>query len=296
MLHYTSLLKGRAFKNKNQIKSSFLIEDKKDNCHLSKNESKKLATSIKYKHLKSGEIHNLEKHSNNKLDIDNNDEFLSEDYEDLFFYILYELEKIPFFEKIIENKRDNTNINNMFSFNYLFQLFSGEKKEWNNFLFYEPVYKILYIRSRKLQKEIIQYSLASNKKVEDIINSYNKQYTSIKKVKNWCLSPQEAYKNFENISSKETMKNENVSNVYNPYSKSVNYTDFVVKTDNNGKGKTLIFLGKAINIYIDDINKVQTQDKGISMAVEESEFNKKIKNEIVLSMIFISKIKKRIFL
>ena len=54
-----------------------------------------------------------------------------------------------------------------------------------------------------------------------------------------------------------------------------------MKTDNNGKGKTLIFLGKAINIYIDDLDKFHNEDKGISMAVEESEFNKKTKNEII---------------
>ena len=88
-------------------------------------------------------------------------------------------------------------------------------------------------------------------------------------------------KSIQKILQKEKIENEKVTSGSNPYFKNVNYTDFVVKTDNNGKGKTLIFLGKAINIYIDDINKYYNEDKGISMAVEESEFNKKIKNEIV---------------
>lgn len=287
MLNYNSLLKGRIFKNK-KIKSSFLIEDKKENCQSYKNTLSNIVNkddcniirklnSIKTKHKKSADLHILEKHISNKK-IDNI--FISEDYEDLFLYFLFETEKIDFFEKQIEYKKEKS-INFKYAFNYMYQLFNGEKIRWNNFLFYEPVYKILYVRSRKMQKEIIQYSLFSNNKIEDILNSFNKKYTCKKKVKNWCLNPQEAFKNYEKILQKEKIENEKVTSGSNPYFKNVNFTDFVVKTDNNGKGKTLIFLGKAINIYIDDINKYYNEDKGISMAVEESEFNKKIKNEIV---------------
>ena len=111
-------------------------------------------------------------------------------------------------------------------------------------------------------------------------------------MKNWCLTAQEAYKNYEKIVLKEKMEHEKKIGTNNPIFKDINYTDFVVRTDNNGKGKTLIFLGKAINIYIDDIDKYHTNDQGISMAVEESEFNKKIKNEIVYTFDDIS-LKKR---
>jgi hypothetical protein len=279
MLNYTSLLKGRMFKNSN-LKSSFLIDDKKEAFHLTnkdeRNNMRKISSKMLFINKKSGE-HMLEKNSSSKLD---EDEYLSEDYEDLFLYFLYETEKIDYFEKQMENK-SRKNINIKYAFNYIYQLFTDDKVRWNNFLFYEPIYKILYVRSRKMQKEIIQYSIFANKKVEDIINSFNKKYTSKKKVKNWCLNPQEAYKNYEKIILKEKMENEKKMVGNNPYFKDINYTDFVVRTDNNGKGKTLIFLGKAINIYIDDIDKYQIHDNGISMAVEESEFNKKIKNEIV---------------
>ena len=283
MLKYKSLLKGQFFKNKN-IKSSFLIEDKKNNNlllnNLRRNDNKRLKiynSSIKDNSKKSSKNINLD----NYKKIDNDKSFTSGDYEDLFFSFLLETEGIDIFEKQLELKKDKKiRINKKYIFNYIYQVFTEEKKRWNNFLFTETVYQILYIKSRKVIKEIIQYSVYSGAKIKDIINSYDKKYTCKRKVKNWSLRPQEAYKNYENIKLKAKLEKEKNNNVGN-YFKTVNNTDFVVKTDNFGNGKTLIFLGKAINIYIDDLDKFHKNDKGISMAVEESEFNKKIKNEIV---------------
>ena len=283
MLKYKSLLKGEFFKNKN-IKSSFLIEDKKNNNlllnNLRRNDNKRLKlynSSIKDNNKKSSKNINFD----NYKKIDNDKSFTSGDYEDLFFSFLLETEGIDIFEKQLELKKDKKiRINKKYIFNYIYQVFTEEKKRWNNFLFTETVYQILYIKSRKVIKEIIQYSVYSGAKIKDIINSYDKKYTCKRKVKNWSLRPQEAYKNYENIKLKAKLEKEKNNNVGN-YFKTVNNTDFVVKTDNFGNGKTLIFLGKAINIYIDDLDKFHKNDKGISMAVEESEFNKKIKNEIV---------------
>ena len=286
MLHYRSLLKGKIFKNK-RIKSSFLIEDTKKPYQLYNKKSsnklnieensklKKLSSSIRYKTKKTGDINK----DNNSIYIDD-DEYISEDYEDLFYFFLFETEKIEYFEKQIEIRKEKK-VNNNYLFNYIYHTLTDEKIRWNNFLFSEAVYRILYIKSRKLQKEIIQYSIYSGKTINDIIVSYDKKYTSKKKVKNWHLKPQEAYKNYEKIILKEKTENDNINNTLNPIFKNINYTDFVVKTDNNGKGKTLIFLGKAINIYIDDLDKYHNQDNTISMAIEESEYNKKTKNEIV---------------
>ena len=283
MLKYKSLLKGEFFKNKN-IKSSFLIEDKKNNNlllnNLRRNDNKRLKiynSSIKDNSKKSSKNINFD----NYKKIDNDKSFTSGDYEDLFFSFLLETEGIDIFEKQLELKKDKKiRINKKYIFNYIYQVFTEEKKRWNNFLFTETVYQILYIKSRKVIKEIIQYSVYSGVKIKDIINSYDKKYTCKRKVKNWSLRPQEAYKNYENIKLKAKLEKEKNNDVGN-YFKTVNNTDFVVKTDNFGNGKTLIFLGKAINIYIDDLDKFHKNDKGISMAVEESEFNKKIKNEIV---------------
>ena len=283
MLKYKSLLKGEFFKNKN-IKSSFLIEDKKNNNlllnNLRRNDNKRLKlynSSIKDNSKKSSKNINFD----NYKKIDNDKSFTSGDYEDLFFSFLLETEGIDIFEKQLELKKDKKiRINKKYIFNYIYQVFTEEKKRWNNFLFTETVYQILYIKSRKVIKEIIQYSVYSGAKIKDIINSYDKKYTCKRKVKNWSLRPQEAFKNYENIKLKAKLEKEKNNNVGN-YFKTVNNTDFVVKTDNFGNGKTLIFLGKAINIYIDDLDKFHKNDKGISMAVEESEFNKKIKNEIV---------------
>ena len=284
MLHYKSLLKGRIFKNR-KIKSSFLIEDRKESFQTSNNTLLKREESNKIKKKGSTSIKIISKKSSEKINLDNiniadEDQFLSEDYEDLFFYFLLQTQGIDYFEKQIEVKKEKK-INNKYIFNYLYDIFTDEKMQWQHFLFPEPSYIILYIKSRKILKEILQYSIYSGKKINDIINAYNKKYTCHKKIKNWHLKPQEACKNYDNIILEQKNETENINKGNNPFFKNVNYTDFVVKTDNNGKGKTLIFLGKAINIYIDDLDKNQDSDKGISMAVEESEFNKKIKNEII---------------
>ena len=251
---------------------------KKSTKHLTILESSKLSQfspSFRYKSKKTGELMSLDNNSN----IDD-DELLSEDYEELFYYFLLETEKIEYFEKQIEKKEKKIK-NKKYLFNYIYQILTDEKIRWNNFLFPEAVFKLLYIKSRKLQKEIMIYSINSGKTINDIVNAYYKKYTHKKKVKNWNLKPQEAYKNYEKIILKEKAENDNLNKSTNPYFKNINYTDFVVKTDNNGKGKTLIFLGKAINIYIDDLDKYHNQDNTISMATEESEFKKKIKNEII---------------
>ena len=230
MLKYKSLLKGEFFKNKN-IKSSFLIEDKKNNNlllnNLRRNDNKRLKlynSSIKDNNKKSSKNINFD----NYKKIDNDKSFTSGDYEDLFFSFLLETEGIDIFEKQLELKKDKKiRINKKYIFNYIYQVFTEEKKRWNNFLFTETVYQILYIKSRKVIKEIIQYSVYSGAKIKDIINSYDKKYTCKRKVKNWSLRPQEAYKNYENIKLKAKLEKEKNNNVGN-YFKTVNNTDFVV--------------------------------------------------------------------
>ena len=87
----------------------------------------------------------------------------------------------------------------------MYDIFNDEKIKWQHFLFPEPIYIILYIKTRKTLKEILQYSIYSGKK-NYIINTYNKKYTFNKKVKNWLLKPQEAYKNYDNIIMQQKKK------------------------------------------------------------------------------------------
>ena len=288
MLKYKSLLKGRILKSKN-IKSFLLKDEKKDNSPLPKNSPKR--DNIKRFKQFSPTIKNISisKKSTKKLNYDNfnsidinNESSICEDYEDLFLNFLMETEGIDYFENQLEMKKEKKiRINKAYIYNYIYQTFTEEPKRWNQFLFSEAVYIVLYIKSRSTVKEIIQFSSVSGIKIKDIINSYDKKYTCKKKVKNWSLRPQDAYKNLENIKLKAKLEKEKMNNNGNPYFKHMNYTDFVVKTDNNGRGKTLLFLGKGINIYIDDLDKYHSKDNGISMAVEESEFNKNTKNEII---------------
>ena len=288
MLSYKNLPKSRIFNNI-KFKNAFGINNKKENDKSFKNIQSN-AKEGDYKLKKSNT--NLSLNMNKKDDMIDymnksiSDEYVSENYEDLFLFFLFESDKIDMFDEQSEFKNEKR-INKKFTFFYIFQNFVSEDKiRWNNFLFPKPIYKLLYLKSRKLQKQIVKYSISSGNKVEDIINAYSTKYTSQKNVKNWCLKPKEAYKNYEEISLKEKMEKDKLNNNGNPYLKNKNYTDFIIKTDNNGKGKTLLFLGKSFHLYIDDYDnyhKVQ-EHNGISMAVEESEFNKNTKNQIIYTV------------
>ena len=290
MLSYKNLPKSRIFNNI-KFKNAFGINNKKENDKSFKN-SQSNTKEDNYKLKKSNTNLSLNMNMNKKDDMidymnkSTSDEYVSENYEDLFLFFLFESEKIDMFEEQGEFKNEKR-INKKFTFFYIFQSFGSEDKmRWNNFLFPKSIYKLLYLKSRKMQKQIVKYSISSGNKVEDIINAYNTKYTSQKNVKNWCLKPKEAYKNYEEISLREKLEKDKLNNNGNPYLKNKNYTDFIIKTDNNGKGKTLLFLGKSFHLYIDDYDNYHKfqEHNGISMAVEESEFNKNTKNQIIYTV------------
>ena len=270
----------------NELKSSALT-DNKPNLHISfknltkfnnqvssdytkRNNTKKNTFRLTKK--KSSEVNYLDN------DINEKENFESENYEDLFFYFLLHMEKIEYFENLILHKKERR-INNNYYFLNILESLSGNKIHWNQFYFSKYVYILFYIKSRILQKEIIKYSISKGKEIMEVINSYNKKYTSSIKMKNWLIKPQEAYQNYEKIN--QSKKSEIEKSNKKTLSKINNFTDFVIRTNNRGKGKTLIFLGKTINIYIDDNEKYQNQNNGLSMATEDSEFNTKVKNEII---------------
>ena len=269
-----------------KIKPSFIKDNRKNNHITFKNYSKHNNNlNISRKNLRTNTIKLIKKKSSevNYLDNDNNynskeDNSKVDDYEDLFYFFLLHIGKIEYFENILKKHKERK-INNNHYFLNIYDSLTGEKTHWNNYYFPKYLYILFYLKSRNLLKEIIKYSISKGKQIMDVINSYNKNYTSQLKIKNWRLKPAEAYLNYEKIN--QNKKSEIEKSNKNTLSKITNFTDFVIKTDNRGKGKTLIFLGKTINIYIDDLDKYQNKNQGLSMATEASEFNTKVKNEIV---------------
>ena len=276
-------LKKSLIKTK-KIKPSFITDNRKINHIMFKNILRhKNNLNISNKNVRTNTIKLIKKKSSevNYLDTDNNpkDENLKgDDYEDLFFFFLLHIGKIEYFENILKKKKERK-INNNYYFLNIFDSLTGEKTHWNNYYFPKYLYILFYLKSRNSLKEIIKYSISKGKQIMDVINSYNKNYTSNIKIKNWRLKPAEAYLNYEIIN--QNRKSEIDKSNKNSLSKIANFTDFVIRTDNRGNGKTLIFLGKTINIYIEDLNKYQSKNQGLSMATEASEFNTKVKNEIV---------------
>ena len=290
--------KTRILKNLNKVrklKHSFITDNRihnhisfksvgKNNINDNNNNSieSSLASLRKHFRTKTNKLNQKKASEIKNIDTDNksndDDNLKPDDYEDLFFFFLLHIGKIDYFENILMHKKERR-INNNYYFMNIYDSLTGEKTYWNNFYFPKYVYILFYLKSRILQKEIIKYSISKGKEIMDVINSYNKKYTSFIQIKNWKLKPVEAYINYEKINKNRKAEIEN--NNKNNLSKITNFTDFVIRTDNRGKGKTLIFLGKTINIYIDDIEKYQNKNNGISMAAEDSEFNTKVKNEVV---------------
>ena len=212
----------------------------------------------------------------------------STDPDALFSYFLHIHSKIEEFEIKNDNNsknflinskefnkcKDKININSIF-YNIYLKYSSEDKKEWNNFTFIKPLYKYLYPKSKILQKQIVKFCIINNLKYNDVLNSYDKQYTCNLAKHNWFLYPRQAYDNYYKLYLKESnhKDEEKIKTEYNYLGDIVG--DVVVKLNNNGLGKTLIYNGKLFNVYIDDIHSKKNNGiKMVSMNVQDSESNK----------------------
>ena len=256
---------------------------------------------------------------NRKLNLFNkkNSKF-NEDYDDLFFYFLKIYDKIDEFDlssqinKNFENNQnghkfeedeDNTyikrkpqkaiNIKEIF-YHKLYIGLTDNKIQWNNFLFSKGIYKLIYRKSKAKQKEISKFCLKYNQNFDTIINSYGKIYTILTHKHNWELSPLRAFNNYKNlcISKNSSQSKEKSSIKLNKLYPSL--CDIIVKVNNNGQGKTLIYVGKNYNIYLEDYLRDNSKNDLISMQVQESISKHKYRKEIVYDKTVIHIIKKKI--
>ena len=211
-------------------------------------------------------------------DTEQNENKLCENYDDLFYYFLKNEEKIPEFE-LEEIQKENTK-NNMilspnkkppnFIFYYLYSLMT-KKIKWKNFYFPRSVFLLLYRKSRKLLILIHRYETKSHIHKDELIKSYNKKYLKYNKKKhNWLLTPETAYKNYyNNVLIKDSQLNKEKTAgelTYEFNSKGIMpMTDVVVKTNNNGEGKTLLFIGNLLSVYVEDYINTNRDDNIISM-------------------------------
>ena len=196
-------------------------------------------------------------------------------YEEIFLKLLQETDDIP----NISNSDKKNKFNYKYGFYFLYMIFSSSPKiQWKDFEISESIFHILYNISLKVKKAIKTYSIIYNKNLNEVINSYDKKYTQKLHMRNWNIKPSDAYKNFHKTKIKLEIETKTEAN---KAIENMPRTDFIVKTNNHGKGKTLIFFGKCLNLYIDDHRNNNNKYNGISMATEESEFNKNTNFEIV---------------
>ena len=290
MKGYTSLLKAMKFKKNKNINSLFLLkkpQEEKEN-ELNYNDENILPKIINGKKIE--DIKNVIKEPNKVLKLFKRKSKVSkiyDDYEDLFFYLLKIPQRLELFEvncsirtkmkEKEENKKENIDvyeseseddfnkiinnidINKIFYKRIYFGLIEKDKQLWENFFFPKAIYKIIYKKSRLKQKEILAYCVKYGMKYDSVINSYEKLYTNKTKKRNWDLDPISAYNNFleifnqdENLMKSEELENNINNNITYEYEKIKLNKDIVIKTNNKGKGKTLIFDGKLLNVYVDD--------------------------------------------
>lgn len=302
MIGLLSLLKRTNFKKD----SLFLIKKHKVERDMSQTEKDFFPninnmTHSKIQQLKDNRKMNLFNKKNSKF---------NEDYDDLFFYFLQIYDKIDEFEvsthinKHSENSQDGLkynghkfeedeensdskrklqkaiNVNEIF-YSELYLGLTTNKIQWNNFLFSKGIYYLMYRKSKVKQKEISKFCFKYNENFESIINSYEKIYTSITYKHNWELSPLRAFNNYKNLcisknlSQSKEKSNKKLNNLV------PSLCDIVVKVNNSGQGKTLIYVGKNYNIYLDDYLKDNSNNNLISMQVQDSISKHKYRKEIV---------------
>ena len=304
MKGFISLLKGRKFRSGKTYNSSFLLKTPKE-----EKEEEKLYINTDNFPKKNNLLHSsLNKLKNKKFAIVKPKKTkINEDYEDLFFYFLKKPGKINGFEfssqtkkkfqnnflQINNNESKSKNENEDYSnsneedplqkdinikqifYHEIYLNFANNKLIWNNFSFPKGVYSLMYQKSRKKQKEILKYSLKHNKKYENVINAYEKIYSSSLKKNNWELNPHAAYINYNKIIRNNKLS-QSKQNSHKHLDLRTNYSDIIIKVDNNGKDRTLMYIGKLFNIYIEDYLKDKNNNEIISMNTQEQKPKKEI--------------------
>jgi len=303
MKGYISLLKGAKLKKNKNINSLFIFKKPNETKESENTENYSNLPNIKdmkiIENIKdlAGEPKKMIKFFKRKSRMSRK----LEDYEDLFFYLLKTVQKIELFElnESIQNKTkkadnsktnndayesesdndfikesNNIDLNKIFYNRIFLGLLEKDKQCWENFYFPKAIYKIIYKKSREKQKEILSFSIKYNMKYDIVVNSYDKIYTNKIQKKNWDIDPITAYNNYmeiyhqnENlIKSKEESNLNDNKKIYLEYENRIKFNkDIVVKTNNRGNGKTLIFNGKLLNIYVDDFLRRNNESHLISI-------------------------------
>ena len=305
MKGFISLLKGRKFRMGKVINSSFLLKnqkEEKENNFTQTDHYSKLINNINSKKTKLNYIQAQIKSKKNKI---------NENYEDLFFYFLKNSEKIENFEtseekkiksegnmfqiKINENKSqveyddEENNLNNeeqqkkrinikKIFYHEIYLNFIKNKQQWKNFLFPKGIYNLFYQKSRKKQKEIFRFCIKNNYKYKDVIKSYDKIYTNKTLKHNWELSSYSAYINYVKINKKKNLSQSKENYRKNLSLYNLDLSDVVIKVNNKGEGRALIYIGKIFNIYTEDYLKKNKNNNNniISMNLIEPKLRKEI--------------------
>ena len=282
MKGFISILKGRKFRTGKVINSSFLLKtpkEEKENIIMKTDYYPKLMNNIQSKKVKlSSTKLNYIKPKKSKI---------NENYEDLFFYFLKNSEKIENFETSEENKKKSkenifqikTNENKskviydeeqysddeekqkkrinikQIYYHEIYLNFIQNKIQWKNFLFPKGIYNLMYQKSRIKQKEIFKFCIQKNYNYNNVIKSYDKIYTNITLKHNWELSPHIAYMNYVKTNKKKNLSQSKELNRKNLSLYNLDLSDVVIKANNKGEGRTLMYIGKVFNIYVEDYLK-----------------------------------------
>ena len=207
--------------------------------------------------------------------------------DDLFFELLQIKEKINIFE-IKEQTLMSINLfNKEFSFYYAYQQMKQEI-EYMGYKLPKIVFIQLYIKANKMKKKIKKYVKKNLKPEYDIIESYNPIYWKENQKHNWERNPFESYNLYLKktiLENHKTIKDNNDLDINIVMNEKPN---LIVITENGGKNKNLIYVGKLCNVYVR--NEIISNNM-ISMDIDENNRNPKeyIYNKLSIPKFLIEK-------
>ena len=207
--------------------------------------------------------------------------------DDLFFDLLQKKEKIDIFE-IKEQTLMSINLfHKEFSFYYAYQQMNKEI-EYMGYKFPKIVFLKLYQKANKMKKKIKKYTKKYLKPEYDVIESYNPINWKENQKHNWERNPFESYnlylkKNL--LQAHKAIKDNNDLDINIVMNEKPN---LIVITENGGKKKNLIYVGRLCNVYVR--NEIVSNNM-ISMDIDDNNLNPKeyIYNKLSIPKFLIKK-------
>ena len=208
----------------------------------------------------------------------------------LFYYFLRYDESIPQFERsktvlmesILQQKKNNF---------YSAFLKMEKSYTWKGFTLPYINFKLLYLKSRILRKNIIKFAIENKKQISEVFESYSPKYYKNSKLHNWEINPKISYLKYQYKKLKEKNQKENEENKLHNLYDTLSKSNIYVLTKTKGR-QNLIFSGKLCNVFCQDPIFIENKPDSFFLN-KKKDYIYRIRNNSLVSPNDISDIPKR---